>query len=40
MGSFESWTQGYSVTAVSEALGVVGGVVIREIVLSHTYVNA
>jgi hypothetical protein len=37
---FESSTQGYSVTAVPEALGVVGSVVIREIVLSHRYVNA
>jgi hypothetical protein len=39
-GSFESSTQGYSVTAVPEALSVVGSVVIREIVLSRRYVNA
>jgi hypothetical protein len=39
-GSFESSTQGYSVTAVPEALGLVGSVVIREIGLSHRYVNA
>jgi hypothetical protein len=39
-GGFESSTQGYSVTAVPEALDVVGNVVIREIGLSHRYVNA
>jgi hypothetical protein len=39
-GSFESSAQGYSVTAIPEALGVVGSVVIREIVQSHRYVNA
>jgi hypothetical protein len=38
--SFEISTQGYSVTAIPEALDVVGSVVIREIVLSHRYVNA
>src|SRR5215208_423431 len=36
---FESSTQGYSVTAVPEALGVVGSAVIREIVLRRRYVN-
>src|SRR5829696_9309173 len=39
-GSFERSTQGYGVTAITEALDVVGSVVFREIVLSHRYVNA
>jgi hypothetical protein len=37
---FETSTQGYSVTVVPEALGVIGSVVTREIVLSGRYVNA
>jgi hypothetical protein len=37
---FESSTQGYGITAIQEALDVVGSVVIREIVLNRRYVNA
>jgi hypothetical protein len=37
---FESSTQGYSVTVVPEALGVIGSVLTRDIVLSHRFVNA
>jgi hypothetical protein len=40
MEGFERSTQGYSVTADPEALGVVGIALTRVIVLSRRYVNA